>query len=138
MKSERDLTGIFFRVARDGKWLSVDIADMDTEEIKSVLQGKDVNWLINLATSLTSVINRIADEFQIPEQADREAIFGEVTKEEIQDDISIFNRLLELSNKFPTRKIQEELEFRSLLVRFFSINQKIRELKKNGLECCCK
>ncbi len=38
MKTPKELTGMYFRVKRDGKWLSLDITDLENNEIKKLLK----------------------------------------------------------------------------------------------------
>ena len=52
------MTGIYFRIQRDGKWKSVDIVDMTSDEIESILQHKNSDYIIQLVIQLRDCLNR--------------------------------------------------------------------------------
>lgn len=62
---ERNLTGIYYRVQRDGKWCSVDFADMTLEEQVNILKDSDKATLIRMCILLVGCIQRLGKEFDI-------------------------------------------------------------------------
>ena len=62
---ERNLTGIYYRVQRDGKWCSVDFADMTLEGQVNILKGSDKGTLIRMCILLVGCIQRLRKEFDI-------------------------------------------------------------------------
>ncbi len=38
MKKTKELTGMYFRIKRDEKWQSLDISDLENDEIKELLK----------------------------------------------------------------------------------------------------
>lgn len=62
---ERNLTGIYYRVQRDGKWCSVDFADMTLEEQVNILKDLDNGTLIRMCILLVGCIQRVRKEFDI-------------------------------------------------------------------------
>ena len=53
---ERNLTGIYYRVQRDGKWCSVDFSDMTFEEQVNILKDSDKEDLIRMCILLVGWI----------------------------------------------------------------------------------
>lgn len=41
----RDITGVYFRIERDGKWCSIDFTDMTTKEKIDIIGDKGSKWL---------------------------------------------------------------------------------------------
>lgn len=64
---ERNLSGIYTRIKRDGKYQTVDITDMTPEELAEYLDkwGTDCNFLKRLVQHLIEVIQENADKFDI-------------------------------------------------------------------------
>ena len=62
---ERNLTGIYYRVQRDGKWCSVDFADMTLEEQVNILKDSDKETLIRMCIFLVGWIQRFGKAFDI-------------------------------------------------------------------------
>lgn len=64
---ERNLSGIYTRIKRDGKYQSVDIADMTPEELEEFLnkEGLTIEYFRRLAQNLIEVVQEIADKFDI-------------------------------------------------------------------------
>lgn len=62
---ERNLTGIYYRVQRDGKQCSVDFADMTLEEQVNILKDSDKGTLIRMCILLVVCIQRVRKEFDI-------------------------------------------------------------------------
>ena len=61
----RDLDGIYFRVQRDGKWQSICFSDLTEEEMKTVMQNKDINWVKSLAIGIGKRLKEIGDQFDL-------------------------------------------------------------------------
>ena len=64
---ERNLSGIYTRSKRDGKYQTIDITDMTPEELAEYLDkwGMDCNFLQRLVQNLVETVQRIADKFDI-------------------------------------------------------------------------
>ena len=62
---ERNLTGIYCRVQRDGKCRSVDFADMTLEEQVNILKDSDKETLIRMCILLVGWIQRFGKAFDI-------------------------------------------------------------------------
>ena len=64
---ERNLSGIYTRVKRDGKYQTVDITDMTPEELAEYLDkwGTDCNFLKRLVQHLIEVIQEIPEKLKI-------------------------------------------------------------------------
>ena len=61
----RDLDGIYFRVKRDEKWDNVCFSDLTDEEMDTVLEGRDTEWLKSVCKILGRTIKNIGDELDI-------------------------------------------------------------------------
>lgn len=64
---ERNLSGIYTRVKRDGKFQSIDITDMTREELADFLNNEkiSVGYLARLVQNLVETVQTIADKFDI-------------------------------------------------------------------------
>lgn len=62
---KRDLEGVYFRIKRDEHYQAVCFSDLTKEERETVLEGKNIEWIKNLAYRLAEVIHLIGDEFDI-------------------------------------------------------------------------
>lgn len=64
---ERNLSGIYTRIKRDGKFQSVDLADMTPEELEEFLNKEDltIEYFRRLTKNLIEVVQEIADKFDI-------------------------------------------------------------------------
>lgn len=64
---ERNLSGIYTRIKRDGEYQSVDLADMTPEELEEFLNKEDltIEYFRRLTKNLIEVIQEIADKFDI-------------------------------------------------------------------------
>ena len=64
---ERNLSGIYTRIKRDGKFQTIDITDMTPEELAEYLdeRGMDCNFLKRLVQNLIEAVQEIADKFDI-------------------------------------------------------------------------
>ena len=69
---ERNLSGIYTRIKRNGKYQTVDITDMTPEELAEYLDewGTDCNFLKRLVQHLVEVIQEIPEKLKI--EADEE------------------------------------------------------------------
>lgn len=69
---ERNLSGIYTRIKRDGKYQTVDITDMTPEELAEYLDkwGTDCNFLKRLVQHLIEVIQEMHEKLKI--EADEE------------------------------------------------------------------
>lgn len=64
---ERNLSGIYARIKRDGKYQSIDLTDMTPEELEEFLNKEDltIKYFRRLTKNLIEVIQEIADKFDI-------------------------------------------------------------------------
>lgn len=64
---ERNLSGIYTRIKRDGKYQTVDLTDMTPEELAKYLDewGTDCNFLQRLVQNLVETVQKIAEKFDI-------------------------------------------------------------------------
>lgn len=67
---ERNLSGIYTRIKRDGKYQSVDIADMTPEELEEFLnkEGLTIEYFRRLTQNLIEVVQEIADKYEADEE----------------------------------------------------------------------
>ena len=56
-KNNREMSGIYLRVFRDGKWQSLSISDLTSEEIDKQLYDKDKDFLIRTIKQLIIELN---------------------------------------------------------------------------------
>jgi len=64
-KEQRNLSGIYFRVKRDGKFENITFEDLSEEEQKNVMSGKSKEWLESLAQKLADTLNSTGDTFNL-------------------------------------------------------------------------
>ena len=62
---DRELDGVYFRVKRNNEYDNVCFSDLNEEEMKEVLQGRDTEWLKSLCIILGNKIKEIGDYFDI-------------------------------------------------------------------------
>ena len=64
---ERNLSGIYTRIKRDGKYKSVDLTDMTPKELEEFLNKEDltIEYFRRLTKNLIEVVQEIADKFDI-------------------------------------------------------------------------
>lgn len=64
---ERNLSGIYTRIKRNGKYQTVDLTDMTPEELAEYLDewGTDCNFLKRLVQNLVETVQKIAEKFDI-------------------------------------------------------------------------
>lgn len=67
---ERNLSGIYTRIKRDGKYQTVDLTDMTPEELAKYLDewGTDCDFLKRLVQHLIEVIQENADKYEADEE----------------------------------------------------------------------
>lgn len=66
MKTIHNLDGIYFRVKRDNKYESICFTDLDIDEMKEVLENKDLNWVKGLVNILIKHYNDLCEFLEIP------------------------------------------------------------------------
>ena len=64
---ERNLSRIYVRIKRDGKFQSIDLADMTPEELEEFLNKEDltIEYFRRLTKNLIEVVQEIAEKFDI-------------------------------------------------------------------------
>ena len=64
---ERNLSGIYVRIKRDGKYQSIDLTDMTPEELTEFINSKDmsIDYLARLVQNLVKTIQAIGEKFDI-------------------------------------------------------------------------
>lgn len=67
---ERNLSRIYTRIKRDGKFQAIDITDMTPEELAEYLDkwGMDCDFLKRLVQNLVEVIQENADKYEADEE----------------------------------------------------------------------
>ena len=67
---ERNLSGIYTQIKRDGKYQTVDLTDMTPEELAEYLDewGMDREFLKRLVQHLIEVIQENADKYEADEE----------------------------------------------------------------------
>ena len=67
---ERNLSRIYTRIKRDGKFQTIDITDMTPEELAEYLDkwGMDCDFLKRLVQNLVEVIQENADKYEADEE----------------------------------------------------------------------
>lgn len=61
---DRNLDGIYFRVERGGKWMSVCFSDMTPKE-REIIGDRPAEWWKAVAEHLADCLREIGDEFDI-------------------------------------------------------------------------
>ena len=69
---EQNLSGIYVRIKRDGKYQSIDLTDMTPEELEEFLNKEDltIDYFRRLTKNLIEVIQENADKYN--NEADEE------------------------------------------------------------------
>ena len=66
---DRNLSGVYVRVQRDGKWQSVDFTDLTPDERDEFNRGKakpdNYSWWVSLACTLADIIHDIGEQFDL-------------------------------------------------------------------------
>ena len=69
---ERELTGIYFRVKRDGKYKSIDFTDLTVEEQLDILndENKDMGFYSRIFNLLQEDLNYLIDKYDLLDDED--------------------------------------------------------------------
>lgn len=69
---ERELTGIYIRVKRDGKYKSIDFADLTVEELSDILndENKDMGLYNRIFNLLQEDLNYLIDKYDLLDDED--------------------------------------------------------------------
>ena len=69
---ERELTGIYFRAKRDGKYKSIDFTDLTVEEQLDILNGenKDMGFYNRIFNLLQEDLNYLIDKYDLLDDED--------------------------------------------------------------------
>lgn len=62
---QRDLDGVYFRVCRDGMWLSLCFTDLTVPEREKILTGRSEEWLRNMCLILAATLRDVGDQLDI-------------------------------------------------------------------------
>lgn len=62
---QRNLDGVYFRVERDGKWVSLCFSDLTEDEMHHVMAGKPIAWVQSLCVALGQSIRGIGDALDL-------------------------------------------------------------------------
>lgn len=65
MKEQRNLSGMYFRVERNGKWENVCFEDLEHDEMYEIMNSKDKEYVMALAEELAKTLNSIGEELDI-------------------------------------------------------------------------
>ena len=65
MKELRNLSGMYFRAEREGKWTNVVFEDLEESEQDEILSSKDTEFIKGIAKHLARTLREIADQFDI-------------------------------------------------------------------------
>lgn len=63
--ARRDLDGVFFRVERDGRWLSLCLTDLTEAERERVTEGRSPEWLRGLALVMARTLREMGDQLGV-------------------------------------------------------------------------
>lgn len=92
---ERNLSGIYARIKRDGKYQTVDLTDMTPEELAEYLDewGMDCNFLKRLVQNLIEVVQEIADKFDIEVDEEEQEMKPQPTNKELLEIVAVLAEL---------------------------------------------
>lgn len=62
---DRNLDGVYFRVEREGQWVSLCFSDLTAEQMDAVLDNRSTEWLKSLCVILGKTIRRLGDDLDI-------------------------------------------------------------------------
>lgn len=62
---KRNLDGVYFRVKRDDKWENVCFSDLTHEERDQVTNGREIEWMKQLAYIMANSLREIGEYFDI-------------------------------------------------------------------------
>ena len=92
---ERNLSGIYTRIKRDGKYQTVDLTDMTPEELAEYLDewGMDCDFLKRLVQNLIEVVQEIADKFDIEVDEEEQEMKQQPTNKELLEIVAVLAEL---------------------------------------------
>lgn len=92
---ERNLSRIYTRIKRDGKYQTVDIVDMTPEELEEFLnkEGLTIEYFRRLTQNLIEVVQEIADKFDIEVDEEEQKMKQEPTNKELLEIVAILAEL---------------------------------------------
>ena len=61
----RKLDGVYFRVERNGEWMSLCFSDLTPVEREEVLKDKDIEFVRNLANILADTLADIGEQLDL-------------------------------------------------------------------------
>jgi len=132
MEGRKELTGVCYPVDRNGKLLSLDISDMEDDEVRDVLKVLSADKLINTIITLIKVLKKISREYEVPDKLTREEKLHEPTEEELHEDKKIGIEIQKLISK-EWRTAEEDRQLQRLSGIYFGRNIKIRKFLKDFL-----
>ena len=62
---KRDLDGVYLRVERDGRWLSLCLSDLTEAERERVTEGRSPEWLRDLALIMARTLREMGDQLDV-------------------------------------------------------------------------
>lgn len=62
---KRDLDGVFFRVERDGRWLSLCFTDLTEAERERVMEHRSLAWTRRLALIMARTLREMGDQLDV-------------------------------------------------------------------------
>ena len=62
---DRNLDGVYFRVCRDGMWLSLCFTDLTVPEREKILLGRSEEWLREMCLILAATLRGVGDELDL-------------------------------------------------------------------------
>ena len=65
MKTERNLSGIYFRTKKGDRWGSVCFEDLSPDEQNKQLENRSDEWLKAMIIQLSNTLNQIGEELDI-------------------------------------------------------------------------
>lgn len=65
---QRNLDGVYFRVERDGKWVSRCFSDLTEKEMHQVMAGRHVEWMRSLCVHLGQSLRAVGDMLDVTNQ----------------------------------------------------------------------
>lgn len=68
MKTNRNLSGIYFRSKVGDKWDNVCFEELPAADQEEIMQFKDKEWLMGMIRQLVAVLNEIGEQFDIVKQ----------------------------------------------------------------------
>ena len=63
--SRRDLDGVYFRVERDGRWLSLCFTDLTEEERERVMGHRSLAWTREMALIMARTLREMGDQLDV-------------------------------------------------------------------------